>query len=209
MERFINLIKIKIMLHFRVLYWRLNYRSDNLETFSPRKYPAEYYWNYVNDFLKESSVCSVLEMGCSNGRDIIAWAKDFPDISFHGIDIQESAIAYARIFSLGIPNVTFDVANAKFYNCYDLYLACAVFIYLNDKELRNLFGKLKNKKFSLIFCEITAKDKPCSSHIYIHDYKSIIADIFPNAVYSSSPFAYGPWESEHGHGVLHHLVYTI
>ena len=54
------------------------------------------------------SRCRLLEVGCSDGGNLIAMAQALPDARFVGIDTSSSAIAAARKRSAGIPNVSFE-----------------------------------------------------------------------------------------------------
>jgi SAM-dependent methyltransferase len=54
------------------------------------------------------SRCRLLEVGCSDGGNLIAMAQALPDARFVGIDTSSTAIAAARENSAGIENVTFE-----------------------------------------------------------------------------------------------------
>ena len=54
------------------------------------------------------SHCRLLEVGCSDGGNLIAMAQALPDARFVGIDTSTTAIAAARAASAGIENVTFE-----------------------------------------------------------------------------------------------------
>lgn len=56
----------------------------------------------------------VLDVGCGQGRAVLAMASEFPSSSFHGIDISRQAIERARSEAreMGLHNVRFSVADA-------------------------------------------------------------------------------------------------
>lgn len=56
----------------------------------------------------------VLDVGCGQGRAVLAMASEFPSSRFHGLDISSDAIARARreAEEMGLRNVRFSVADA-------------------------------------------------------------------------------------------------
>lgn len=57
--------------------------------------------------------CSVLELGCGDGTNLLAQAYAFPGSSFHGIDLSQTHIGDAKRTSeyLGLNNITFQQAD--------------------------------------------------------------------------------------------------
>lgn len=179
-------------------YWTRNARGDDLGAFCEPNLPARLFWEFVRPRLGYS----VLEIGCGNGRDLIAAARDFPRSSFTGVDIQAEAIAVARTKSQGLPNITFrtgEVSPAGF----DTVLACATLIYFSPRQLRRLLSATTG---NLFFCEITAVDGPVKTHIYAHAYKEIVRATIPEARHEVTYFDYAPWEGAGYKGAMHSLT---
>lgn len=70
----------------------------------------------------------VLDVGCGQGRAVLAMASEFPSSSFHGIDISRQAIERARAEAreMGLHNARFTVADAALLEdpaCFDLVTA--------------------------------------------------------------------------------------
>ena len=59
------------------------------------------------------SRCRLLEVGCSDGGNLIAMARALPGARFVGIDTSPTAIATAREKGAGVENVVFEELSAR------------------------------------------------------------------------------------------------
>ena len=66
--------------------------------------------------------CRVLELGCGDGTNIIAFANGLPESEFVGIDLSKKQIEYGNsiVESIGLKNVTLLNANILDLNRADL-----------------------------------------------------------------------------------------
>lgn len=98
------------------------------------------------------SNCSVLDIGCGVGADMIHFALSAPDSTFHGFDISEEHLAIGRglIERLQLSNVTLesaDIANFTSPNKYDYIFCHGVFSWV-DQTLREKILKICSEHLS-------------------------------------------------------------
>lgn len=99
---------------------------------------SEFLWNRVDDDFPKT----VLELGCNSGSRLFSRAINQPKSFFIGVDINKEALKVARSYALknNIQNIDF--------------------IYADISKPQDIFHKLDNTKFDLIFTWATL--------IYIH-----------------------------------------
>ena len=99
---------------------------------------SEFLWKRVDDDFPKT----VLELGCNSGSRLFSRAISQPESSFIGVDINEEALKVAKSYALqkNIQNIDF--------------------IYADISKPQDIFHKLDNTKFDLIFTWATL--------IYIH-----------------------------------------
>ncbi len=80
------------------------------------------------------SPTSILDVGCGGGQFTTRLAHRFPKTNVHGIDIDSTAIAYAREQSPTLPNLTFE-ESGEMKGSWDVVTATLVCHHLDDDKL--------------------------------------------------------------------------
>ncbi len=98
-------------------------------------------WNYPFD--------SLLEVGCSFGQNFFSLASLFPQVSFHGVDIDQARLEQGSklLRDQGIENVVLSQHSATDLSefesgSFDIVLSCAMFLYLDPEQAKQALSEM-------------------------------------------------------------------
>jgi ubiquinone/menaquinone biosynthesis C-methylase UbiE len=170
--------------------WKINDRE--LQAYHRRQYDEMYKsTEFLIDQLKSEwsgeRDLSVLDIGTGGGANLYYVAREFPEFSFTGIDINERFIKEAteKHSELGIENTSFKVANFKEIDSeyeYDVIGSSQV-LEVMTMDLAHILKEVcfqKAKKAVYFLAMFT--DKKLDYEINIHDY--IYDKVIPYNIYS-------------------------
>jgi ubiquinone/menaquinone biosynthesis C-methylase UbiE len=106
-------------------------------------------------------ISNVLELGCGNARNLISLAKNFPKITFSGIEISQQMINSAKInisklYNLNNINIIQeDLEKIDQFNLpkHDLVFSKSTFQHLNPQVLNDVIKKLFKKGTNRLYIE--------------------------------------------------------
>lgn len=116
------------------------------------------------DFLKENNVKSILDAGCGDGRNLIAFAELKFDVT--GVDISDSGLKRCRDLSSKYQNVTLKQEELEKLDLkeesFDAITCDFVLVHIREieKVINNFYRVLKPKGF-VILEFISTEDKEC------------------------------------------------
>lgn len=86
--------------------------------------------NYYSRYVKNSKDFKILEVGCSNGFNLINIKEKFPKVSVKGFEFDKKTTEFARNLGLDVSNKNLDEVNEKF----DLVLISHVLEHVKEFE---------------------------------------------------------------------------
>lgn len=105
------------------------------------------YLNFCLDKLKSIQFCSLLDVGCGDGRFLYEAKKVFPGTNLLGIDFSQRAISLAKAINPDIEFIYGDVRKISLNDEYDVVTLIEVLEHIPPTEipsfLQTLYGYLK------------------------------------------------------------------
>jgi len=109
--------------------------------------------NYINNFIKNNNIRSILDVGCGNAA--IAEHLLLDNIDYHGIDVSQLAINQAKEKLNTHKFNKIDAVDYHDYENYDLILIKDVFNHLPFKDINTILARsIKAKQFIMIITDI-------------------------------------------------------
>lgn len=147
--------------NFDSMRWKNRSRQESLEGyFISRSSPSN---SYLWDRLDLSTMNSFLELGSNSGNRLIEIASRFPNKTFVGVDINNSAVTLGNewVVSHGIENLEFmhaDITSPEFYlslrnRKFDCVVTWATLIYVHPLRIGKLLqfiAEITSKRIVLI-----------------------------------------------------------
>lgn len=127
-------------------------------------------------------ISNSIELGCGYGYALLALKKLFPQLELNGVEINQDAITHAK--ESGINVLSRSIYDFVPTQQYDFVLAKGILIYVEEKNIENIYKLLYNlaKKYICI-CEYYNPETVIISHrgvpIYKRDYGKL-GDLYPD-----------------------------
>lgn len=144
--------------------WDKVYKDFKGKRFSVWKEDATPFFKDKIAFLKMGGVKRILDAGCGDGRNLLAFAK--AGFEMVGIDYSQEACERARRVIAQYPKTQIicqDLRNLNSSNAFDAIVCDYVMVHLEDgkKVIQNFFNALKKNGFLLV--EFLSTDDPSYS----------------------------------------------
>ena len=158
----------------------------------------------------------VLEVGCGYGQNFGSLTRLFPEVSFHGIDIDRARIDFAKQQFLDSPQVHFEVMDirelSKFSDAsFDLVISSAFLLYVSSSEIEGVIDELYRiaSKAIVLLEQHQGDDTFANQHLgrkvapqrntpayWVRDYKKLLEARFPLAGITMSKVQKPSWRLE-------------
>jgi len=104
------------------------------------------YYGYISRVMHYVGNGKVADVGCGDGKLIFELAKKFPDSFFHGYDLSERAVQFAKAYSHGFTNVEFNFSDFSESNGdFDVITCIETLEHVPDKDITKFVGMLYEK----------------------------------------------------------------
>ncbi len=126
------------------------------------------YIKFVSDKIIENGHKNVLDVGCGDGRLCNIIHQLDSDISIRGIDLSQSAIAWARLLN---PEIRFDVINIlDVKEQYEAIACVEVIEHIPDEQVSSFFNGLSNalQNDGIIYLTVPSDNIPVKKKHYRH-----------------------------------------
>ena len=171
-------------------YWEERYKSGGNSGAGSYGILAEYKANFLNEFVSNRNIRSVLDFGCGDGNN----SRFFRFQTYLGLDVSETAIAKAKSLFLNESRMAFLVTPLNGLTLKaDLVLSLDVIYHLieDDVYVRYLQDLTAcTEKYLIVYSSNTNEEHPAShiKHRVFTDWLRINRPDFALIEYSQNPF---------------------
>ena len=147
----------------------------------------------INRIEKYSPFDTVLEIGSNAGQNLLLLAQRFPEVEFHGIDINSRFVEAGRnwLAGNGVTNVSLTVKRADRVDdfsdrCFDIAFTDATLMYVGPDKIRGVLRKMKRVTRKAILMNEWHLERTNSSDPslwydlhWVHNYRLLLEGLVP------------------------------
>ena len=136
------------------------------------------YMQTVRDAVIESGVTSVLDVGCGDGRFAYELEQVDSSIRYHGIDISERALHFARGFTTRSTFAVFDIIEQPYPELYDAITYIETIEHIEPTRIKPMVANMAAslKPNGLLFLTTPTTNVPTHQKHYQHFTREMIEE---------------------------------
>ena len=174
----------------------------------------------LKKFKQYQPIETVLEVVCGSGQNLVMLAREFPNVSFYGIDINSSFIEAGKNWCAqsGIKNVSLQLGNADDLSMFtnrsvSITFTDATLIYIGPDKIEQALSEMKRITSKMLLFNEWHSDGPNHDQQscwyyghWVHNHRALIEKIFPSAQCHITKVPGNLWESGGGWEMYGSLV---